>query len=243
MVKRKFTEGEVMIRKRLLYIGLAAFFIVCFIGNIENNSFADSQKNTTDMTNREETIAQISEEVILSIRSALDLAGEQFRQVDYSYEWFKERIVQVVPEEIAVQFPESGSCKWNSAWYEGEGWRAIASVRDAPYSKNPDYPYGSKIFFALSFEEDKLEQYEAKYFEIWDSASADDYITEEQGKELVQKFAGVFLGESFALSEITVCEAMSGYEGDNFRTYEDSKGNKYLVQLNLNKMVLRFYAE
>ncbi len=62
----------------------------------------------------------------------------------------------------------------------------------------------------------------------------DDKINEENAKTLIQLFAITFFNQEVALSKIT---PLSGYETENYMTFEDSQGNVYLVQLNKNMII------
>lgn len=62
----------------------------------------------------------------------------------------------------------------------------------------------------------------------------DDKINEENAKTLIQLFSMTFFNQEVALSKIT---PLSGYETENYMTFEDSQGDVYLVRLNKNMII------
>lgn len=84
------------------------------------------------------------------------------------------------------------------------------------------------------FENGELNQYRSKEYGFVDSLP-EEWITKEEAKELVRKFARGFLGIS---EEPVSIAAPSGYEDEKmYAAFRDSSGGRYLVQLNHNMLI------
>ncbi len=234
-------------KKKLFYIAVTVsvlFYISGCTKQIKDTASIDNVQSETSNINTKDKPEEKSNKILptfmpitLKPEETPDtLDEENSRQVNYSYQWFREKIFQFTPKEIAEQFPEKGYCQWSG------GYDATAGIRET----EPDYSkydtFGSDTLFYFSFEGDKLVQYVAKHFQLSEEISEDDWITEEEGKYIVQKFAKALLNKDIPINEIIKSEPLSGYEGNNFRTFMDKQGNTYLVQLNICKMLRKFFA-
>lgn len=155
------------------------------------------------------------EDAVALLRSAHIL-----KDGNIAHQMLQRKIEKVVPEAVKKEL-EKGS--YSSVDNYGD---------ETILFKNDETDPTLRLDFV--FENGVLNQYRSKEYGFVDSLP-EEWITNDEAKELVREFAWGFFGIS---GEPVPIAAPSGYEDEKtYAAYRDSSGGRYLVQLNHNMLI------